>query len=136
MIMKTYSTHKEIPSALKKVILDETGGKLKNVPMAICNEIITEYHEAESPTFFEEFTVFTIEAQTKDGEELSFSATSVDEADQIMDTLIMDHDGDLKDFVMVLRQNDRLIRGFVHGQVVYPAHQLHVESNSPFKKRA
>jgi hypothetical protein len=36
---------------------------------------------------------------------------------------------------MVLRQNDRLIRGYVDGKVVYPQAQLHVESHSPFKKR-
>jgi len=135
MIMKTYETRSHIPPKFKKMILNETGGKIKDIPLSICNEIIAEYYEQEAPTYFEEFTNFTIEVQ-KDGEELFFNVTSVEEADQIMDTLIMDRDGDLKDFVMVLRQNDRLIRGFVHGQVVYPAHQLHVESNSPFKKRA
>lgn len=71
----------------------------------------------EEDLFFPEYTKFTIEAK-KDGQTLRQTASSLLEAEKIMDAII--EYGDRKDVVMVLRQNDRLIRGYIRGQVVYP----------------
>jgi len=46
------------------------------------------------------------------------SASKVDEADDLMDEII--EYGERTDVTMVLRQNDRLIRGYINGEVIYP----------------
>jgi len=112
-----YASYKEIPSLYKKVILDETlEKKVSNVPLAVCNDIIKEYLD-ESNDFFVEQTRFTIEA-IKDGKRIEMSASKVDEADDLMDEII--EYGERTDVTMVLRQNDRLIRGYINGEVIYP----------------
>ena len=60
---------------------------------------------------------FTIEA-TKDGKRITESASSLAEADRIMDEII--EFGLRQDVIMVLRQNNRLIRGYMKGEVIYP----------------
>lgn len=112
-----YASHKEIPANYKKIILDETSElRIKDVPMSLCNEIIKEHKEFDA-NLFEEFTRFTIEA-IKDGKRIEMKASSVDEADDLMDEII--EFGDRKDVTMVLRQNNRLIRGYINGRVIYP----------------
>ena len=113
-----YASHKEIPNHYKKLIMDQTlEMRVKDVPLAVCNEIVREHLEHED-TLFEEFTRFTIEA-IKDGERIEMTASSVDDADDLMDEII-EH-GDRPDVTMVLRQNDRLIRGYINGRVIYPS---------------
>jgi len=112
-----YASHKEIPANYKKLIKEQTlEMRVKDVPLAVCNEIIREHLEFDS-NLFEEFTRFTIEA-IKDGERIEMTASSVDEADDLMDEII--EFGERKDVTMVLRQNDRLIRGYINGRVIYP----------------
>lgn len=112
-----YASHKEIPANYKKLIKEQTlEMRVKDVPLAVCNEIVREYLEQED-TLYEEFTRFTIEA-IKDGERIEMTASSVDDADDLMDEII-EH-GDRPDVTMVLRQNDRLIRGYINGRVIYP----------------
>lgn len=113
-----YAKHKEIPSSYKKVILEETREmRVKDVPIEVCNEIITEYLESEV-NHFEELTRFSIEA-IKDGKRIEKTASSLEEADDLMDEII--EFGDNTNVVMVLRQNDRLVRGYVKGEVIYPS---------------
>ena len=112
-----YASHKEIPANYKKLIKEQTlEMRVKDVPLAVCNEIIREHLEFDS-NLFEEFTRFTIEA-IKDGERIEMKASSVDEADDLMDEII--EFGDRKDVTMVLRRNNRLIRGYINGRVIYP----------------
>lgn len=125
-----YASHKEIPNTYKKLIMEQTlEMRVKDVPLAVCNEIIREHKEMED-SFFEEYTKFTIEA-IKDGRRIEISCNSVDEADDIMDEII--EFGDRSDVIMVLRQNDRLIRGYLKGQVIYPTTKFHYEE-IPLKK--
>ena len=125
-----YASHKEIPNTYKKLIKEQTlEMRVKDVPLAVCNEIIREHKEMED-SFFEEYTKFTIEA-IKDGRRIEISCNSVDEADDIMDEII--EFGDRSDVIMVLRQNDRLIRGYLKGQVIYPTTKFHYEE-IPLKK--
>jgi len=113
-----YASHKEIPANYKKLIKEQTlEMRVKDVPLAVCNEIVREHLEQEE-NLFEEFTRFTIEA-IKDGERIEMTASSVDDADDLMDEII-EH-GDRPDVTMVLRQNDRLIRGYINGRVIYPS---------------
>ena len=113
-----YASHKEIPANYKKLIKEQTlEFRVTDVPLAVCNEIIREHLEFDS-NLFEEFTQFTIEA-IKDGERIEMTASSVDDADDLMDEII-EH-GDRPDVTMVLRQNDRLIRGYINGRVIYPS---------------
>ena len=113
-----YASYKEIPANYKKLIKEQTSEfRIKDVPLAICNEIIREHLEFDS-NLFEELTLFTIEA-IKDGKRIELSASSIDDADDMMDDLI-EH-GDRPDVTMVLRQNDRLIRGYINGRVIYPS---------------
>jgi len=113
-----YASHKEIPANYKKLIKEKTlEMRVKDVPLAVCNEIVREHLEQEE-NLFEEFTRFTIEA-IKDGERIEMTASSVDDADDLMDEII-EH-GDRPDVTMVLRQNDRLIRGYINGRVIYPS---------------
>ena len=110
-----YASHKEIPPTYKKLILNETGElRLKDVSMIVCNEIIKEHKEMED-SLFDEYTKFTIEA-IKDGRRIEISCSSVEEADDIMDEII--EFGERPDVIMVLRQHDRLIRGYLKGQVM------------------
>lgn len=125
-----YAKHKEIPPIYKKVILDQTSEfKIKDVPLDVCNEIIREHLEFDS-NLFEEFTQFTIEA-IKDGNRIEMFASSVDEADDLMDEII-EH-GDRPDVTMVLRQNDRLVRGYIKGRVIYPSSYKGREDVTPRK---
>jgi hypothetical protein len=125
-----YASHKEIPNTYRKLIMEQTlEMRVKDVPLAVCNEIIREHKEMED-SFFEEYTKFTIEA-IKDGRRIEISCNSVDEADDIMDEII--EFGDRSDVIMVLRQNDRLIRGYLKGQVIYPTTKFHYEE-IPLKK--
>lgn len=112
-----YASHKEIPATYKKLIKEETSEfRIRDVPISECNEIIANHLEEENQ-YFEEFTQFKIEA-IKDGKRIEFSASSVDDADDIMDEII--EFGARKDVTMILRQNDRLIRGYTDGQFIYP----------------
>jgi len=125
-----YASHKEIPPTYKKLILNETGElRLKDVSMIVCNEIIKEHKEMED-SLFDEYTKFTIEA-IKDGRRIEISCSSVEEADDIMDEII--EFGERPDVIMVLRQHDRLIRGYLKGQVIYPTTKFHYEE-IPLKK--
>ena len=113
-----YLKHSKIPPAYKRVVLQTTGElRVKDVPISECNEIIQAFIE-EQNLFFEEYTRFEIEAM-KDGKRIQLKATSVEEADDLMDEII-EH-GDRTDVTMVLKQNGRLIRGYMKGQVIYPS---------------
>ena len=112
-----FKSHKEINKDYCKIILEETGEfKIRDVPLVICSEIIEEHREMEE-TIHAELLNFTIEA-TKDGKRIAESASSLAEADRIMDEII--EFGRRQDVIMVLRQNNRLIRGYMKGEVIYP----------------
>lgn len=113
-----YAKHSKIPPTYRRLILEETNEmRVRDVPLSECNEIIMNYIE-EQNQFFEEFTRFQIEA-FKDGKRVTIPASSVDEADDLMDQII--EFGERKDVTMVLKQNGRLIRGYINGEVIYPS---------------
>ena len=125
-----FKSHKEINNDYRKIILEETGEfKIKDVPLVICSEIIEEHREM-GETIHAELLNFTIEA-TKDGKRITESASSLAEADDLMDEII-EH-GDRPDVTMVLRQNDRLIRGYIKGRVIYPSSYKGREDVTPRK---
>ena len=125
-----FKSHKEINNDYRKIILEETGEfKIKDVPLVICSEIIEEHREMKE-TIHAELLNFTIEA-IKDGKRITESASSLAEADDLMDEII-EH-GDRPDVTMVLRQNDRLVRGYIKGRVIYPSSYKGREDVTPRK---
>ena len=113
-----FKSHKEINNDYRKIILEETGEfKIKDVPLLICSEIIKEYLEIEE-TFYVELTRFTIEA-IKDGERFVRSVSSLKESEHLLDEII--EFGYRKDVIAVIRQNDKVVRGYIKGEFIYPA---------------
>ena len=108
-----YANYKEIPADHRRIILQETGEtRVKHVPLDECNYIIEDYLREDA-----ELKQFTIEA-VKDGKRIVREANSYEEADLISDEII--EFGDRPDVVMIVKQNDRFVRGYVKGRMVYP----------------
>ena len=121
-----YNDYNEIPANLRRVILDETLEKrINKVPLSLCNQIIDDYtrHEAEMETL-RHFSV-----QYKKGSVTKvFEYTSGEDALVALDQLIGYDEKDLS-VVAVLKQADRVIRGYFNGQWILPAPKDAVKFN-------
>lgn len=109
--MRHFRSHKEIPTKLRRVILEEVFEKqVKKVPLELCNEIIEEYfREQEELESLKDFEVQVV----KNGDEFSENFKSLEEAEKFMDYVI-DYGDDLSP-VMLLSQAKRPIRAFING---------------------
>jgi|TARA_B110000908_G_C9812557_1_gene253610 hypothetical protein len=121
-----YNDYNEIPANLRRVILDETLEKrINKVPLSLCNRIIDDYerHEAEMETLRHFSVQYKKGSVTK-----TFEYTSGQEALTALDQMIGYDDRDLS-VVAVLKQADRVIRGYFNGQWIVPAPKDAVKFN-------
>jgi hypothetical protein len=121
-----YNDYNEIPANLRRVILDETLEKrINKVPLSLCNRIIDDHerHEAEMETLRHFSVQYKKGSVTK-----TFEYTSGQEALTALDQMIGYDDRDLS-VVAVLKQADRVIRGYFNGQWIVPAPKDDVKFN-------
>ena len=121
-----YNDYNEIPANLRRVILDETLEKrINKVPLSLCNRIIDDYerHEAEMETLRHFSVQYKKGSVTK-----TFEYTSGQEALTALDQMIGYDDRHLS-VVAVLKQADRVIRGYFNGQWILPAPKDAVKFN-------
>jgi hypothetical protein len=118
MIMM-YCDYSEITADLRRVVLEETDEKrITDVPLALCNEIIESYlrHEKEL-TYLSDFEIEFV----KDGDKQQvMKFNSSDAALCALDELI-GYDKKYTNVVAVLKQADRVIRGYYRGRWLEPA---------------
>ena len=114
-----YRDYSEIPVDLRRVILEETDEKrVTHVPLALCNEIIEGYlqHEQEL-TYLRNFEVTFAK---NGGKQQVMRFNSSDDALSALDELI-GYDEKDTNVVAVLKQADRVIRGYYKGRWFDPA---------------
>jgi hypothetical protein len=113
-----YNDYKEIPANLRKVILEETlERRINKVSLTLCNQIIEDHlrHEEE----MESLRHFSV--QYKKGNTVkTFQYTSGQDALTALDQMIGFDERD-PTVVAILRQADRVVRGYFKGQWLIPA---------------
>jgi len=114
----SFQNHKDIPTKLRRVILDETLSKrVSKIPLHVCNEIISKHLEEEEEN--ETLKSFQIEYLI-DGKtgiiEVQGRQKALIEVDRLLDF------GENKDpsVVIAVRQSKRLVQGYVNCQWLYP----------------
>ena len=121
-----YNDYKEIPANYRRIVLDETLEKrINKVSLERCNQIIEDHlrHEAE----MESLRHFSVQYK-KGSVTKTFEYTSGQEALTALDQMIGYDDRDLS-VVAVLKQADRVIRGYFNGQWIVPAPKDAVKFN-------
>ena len=105
--------HGSIPNKYRRVILDETLEKrVSHVPLAECIEIVEDYIEFEKTN--ESLRNYEI-VVAKNGRSATYAFTDCDEAFRKLDEIIGYVDKD-KNMLAILKQADRIIRGYVRGR--------------------
>ena len=108
-----FKDYKDIPAKYRRVILDETLEKrIKNIPLAECIEIVEDYIEFEKTN--ESLKNYEI-IVAKNGRSATYVFTDCDEAFRKLDEIIGYVDKD-KNILAILKQADRVIRGYVRGR--------------------
>ena len=122
-----YCEYSEIPVDLRRVILEETDEKrVNNVSLALCNKIIESYlQEQEELSYLRNFEV----AFAKNG-----GLTKVMKFNNSRDALcaldeLIGYDEKYTNVVAVLKQADRVIRGYYNGRWFEPAPKDAVKFN-------
>lgn len=114
-----YRDYKEIPTELRRVILEETNEtRVKHVSIHVCNEIIEEYLELQKEN--EKLKAFTVEYVNRNGNTKMFKFKTVHDAFVKMDAIIGHGPKKRTDIMIALRQADRLIKGYVKGKYISP----------------
>lgn len=113
-----FNSHDEIPAKYRRVILDETLLKrVSKVPLEECNEIIADFIEfEESNKSLQKYEVIV----SKDGRTAKYEFVEPDDALRKLDEVIGYFTKDRK-VQAILKQADRIIRGYVNGRWVHPA---------------
>ena len=113
-----FKSHDEIPAKYRRVILDETLLKrVAKVPLEECNEIISDYIQfEESNESLRNYEVIV----SKDGRIAKYEFSEPDDALRKLDEIIGYFTKDRK-VNAILKQADRIIRGYVNGRWVHPA---------------
>ena len=113
-----FKSHDEIPAKYRRVILDETLLKrVAKVPLEECNEIISDYLQfEESNESLRNYEVIV----SKDGRIAKYEFSEPDDALRKLDEIIGYFTKDRK-VNAILKQADRIIRGYVNGRWVHPA---------------
>ena len=113
-----FKSHDEIPAKYRRVILDETLLKsVAKVPLDECNEIISDYIQfEESNESLRNYEVIV----SKDGRIAKYEFSEPDDALRKLDEIIGYFTKDRK-VNAILKQADRIIRGYVNGRWVHPA---------------
>ncbi len=113
-----FKSHDEIPAKYRRVILDETLLKrVAKVPLEECNEIISDYIQfEESNESLRNYEVIV----SKNGRIAKYEFSEPDDALRKLDEIIGYFTKDRK-VNAILKQADRIIRGYVNGRWVHPA---------------
>jgi len=113
-----YNSHDEIPAKYRRVILDETLLKrVSKVSLEECNEIIADFIEfEESNKSLQKYEVIV----SKAGRTAKYEFVEPDDALRKLDEVIGYFTKDRK-VQAILKQADRIIRGYVNGRWVHPA---------------
>jgi hypothetical protein len=112
-----FKSHKEISTAYRRQILEETGLKrVTKVPLETCNAIIESFIEEEQEN--ESLKHFQIEYY-KGGKFGSVDAVGRQQALVEVDRIMEFGEYDSKDLVIAVRQAKRLIQGYVKGKWIY-----------------
>lgn len=113
-----YRDHKDIPAKYRRVILDETLLKrVSKVPLEECNEIIADFIQfEESNKSLQKYEVIV----SKDGRTAKYEFVEPDDALRKLDEVIGYFTKD-RNVKAILKQADRIIRGYVNGRWVHPA---------------
>lgn len=114
-----YRDYSEIPVDLRRVILEETDEKrVTHVPLALCNEIIEGYLQHEQELAY--LRNFEVTFAKNGGKQQVMRFNSSDNALSALDELI-GYDEKDTNVVAVLKQADRVIRGYYKGRWFDPA---------------
>ena len=113
-----YNSHDEIPAKYRRVILDETLLKrVAKVSLEECNEIIADFIEfEESNKSLQKYEVIV----SKNGRTAKYEFVEPDDALRKLDEVIGYFTKD-RNVKAILKQADRIIRGYVNGRWVHPA---------------
>jgi len=114
-----YRNHKDIPADCKHFILEETQeGRIKNVPIHICNELIEEFLELQREN--EKLKDFTVTYVNRNGNTAKFKFDNVQAAFVKMDAIIGHGLKKRKDIALVCRQAERVIKVYYKGRYMVP----------------
>jgi hypothetical protein len=113
-----YKSHDEIPAKYRRVILDETLLKrVSKVSLEECNEIIEDFIQFEkSCQSLQKYEVIV----SRDGRTAKYEFTEPDDALRKLDEIIGYFTKD-RNVKAILKQADRIIRGYINGRWVHPA---------------
>lgn len=113
-----YKNHKEIPTKYRRLILEETLEKrVSKVPLAVCNDIITEHIESEEENrTLKDYLIEYI----KDGVHDIKKAENRQEALVILDRILEYGENKDPSVVIAVRQAGRLVSGYIKGKWMYP----------------
>ena len=113
-----FKDYKDIPAKYRRVILDETLLKrVSKVSLEECNEIIADFIEfEESNKSLQKYEVIV----SKAGRTAKYEFVEPDDALRKLDEVIGYFTKDRK-VQAILKQADRIIRGYVNGRWVHPA---------------
>lgn len=113
-----YKNHKEIPTKYRRLILEETLEKrVSKVPLAVCNEIITEHLDSEEENrTLKDYLIEYI----KDGVHDIKKAENRQEALVILDRILEYGENKDPSVIIAVRQAGRLVSGYIKGEWMYP----------------
>lgn len=114
-----YRNHNEIPAECKHFILEETQeGRIKNVPIHICNELIEEFLELER--LHAKLKEFTVQFVNRNGKLTVKKFNTVHNAYAFMDEIIGYGPKKRQDIGIICRQADRIIKVYYKGKYLIP----------------
>lgn len=109
-----FNDYAEIPANYRRIILQESGYKrIKNVPIALCNEIIEDHVQYEKD--MEELMNFEVRYKKPGSPEVNEVFKTSKEAFVALDRA-MDYDLTTP-IVAYVKQADRLVRAIINGKV-------------------
>lgn len=117
--MEFIRNHNDIPAEMRHFILEETQeGRLKNVPIVRCNELIQEFVALEKE--LAKLKEFTVQYINRNGTLKVARFKNVQAAYVFMDKVIGHNIKKRNDIGMVCRQADRIIKVYYKGEYLDP----------------